>query len=172
MEWYNYTANGCSIKTLSSFAQNSLMSNSCKHPIFVELLNDACVLSQHKIIVFGHQPTDYFRALLFWLECVCTQHQYKLYGSGTTVHALIELLLNHTPFESSSSSSGANANQQNDDMRAGYYLRLFRQKIFAEYQRLASVIATIGQTELNGTTSVFADTDERGMSTTKESGWE
>lgn len=94
--WFDYFIKGSEIRRYPKNRLDAMIESSKKTPIFIESFNDACVMSDTKMYVFGNRPEDYFTAFAFWMEIVASKHQYRLKES-ILIYPLISLILGKEP---------------------------------------------------------------------------
>lgn len=73
-EWGFYCYRAEYFLNITDSEYQQLLKRSENIPLFIESFNEACVLYQKKLYIFGAQPMDYVRALLCWIDIIWTRH--------------------------------------------------------------------------------------------------
>lgn len=94
--WGEYFMKGSDIRRFPKNKLDSTLMLSKKNPIFIESFNEACILTDGEMYVFGKEPEDYFTAFAFWMEIVASKHGYRLKES-IIIYPLISLMLGKEP---------------------------------------------------------------------------
>ena len=94
--WQEYFIKGSEIRRYPKNKLEATIESSKKTPIFIESFNDACVMTDGNMYVFGNEPEDYFTAFAFWMEIVASKHFYRLKES-IIIYPLISLMLGKEP---------------------------------------------------------------------------
>jgi hypothetical protein len=95
-EFDEYYLSGSVIHRYPQTRIDALKETSKKKPMFIESFNDACVMTDGEMHVFGKEPEDFFAAFVFWMEIVACKHRYKLKES-ILIYPLVSLMLGKEP---------------------------------------------------------------------------
>lgn len=68
--WFEFATDGDRVRGMGASDYQIFVEETYRAPVFVVVLNDACVVFRGRLTVFGRQHTDYYRALVHWLAIV------------------------------------------------------------------------------------------------------
>ncbi len=81
--WFEFAVDGDRVRCMSASDYQIFVEETYRAPVFVVVLNDACVMFRGRLHVFGRRDVDYYRALVHWLAIVQQElgGQYRRYRS-------------------------------------------------------------------------------------------
>lgn len=105
--WFEFFTDGTRIRNMNASDYQIFIEETYRAPIFVVLLNDACVMFRGRLTVFGRRHDDYYRALIHWMVIVQQEldGQYRRYRQ---IAPLVDVLFN-TQIASAPSRAGPSA---------------------------------------------------------------
>jgi hypothetical protein len=97
LPWDMFFFSNNQVKSLSDTElQDDIFMRSHRVPLFIESFNDAAIVTQGKMYVFGPTPVDYLRALYNWLDVIGTVYDDILDG-GSDIYELRSIILFDDP---------------------------------------------------------------------------
>jgi hypothetical protein len=78
IRWLPYAMKGVYVAKMDENEFHNLTLQSTNSPIFIESFNEACILSQGVLHIFGSSKDAYLRAIFFWIEVIRSVHNNKV----------------------------------------------------------------------------------------------
>ena len=89
----DYFITDFTLRTIDNRCLETILVRSHAVPIFIQSFNDAAVMLQGKLYVFGHRPIDYLRALHNWVDIIETVFS-GMFDGMADIHAFKTKLYN------------------------------------------------------------------------------
>jgi hypothetical protein len=168
VSWYVVYITSQNFTCLSQEQITDLKIRSEGMPFLVESLNDACIIWDKKIHVFGSEPICYMRALYHWLNIMRRNYKNKMEKKVDISRFVSLLLFNKTPHEKVEMAS----KDIIETVKKSASAQLFKTAEEIREENAAKVINTIDETIQVSVTNIWQDTDELGTSTSQSCAWD